>query len=38
MKKQDHLPIFGGGPVYVVSILLPAMPGFLFFPFYTGGF
>lgn len=25
MKKHDHLPIFGVGPVYVVSILLPTL-------------
>ncbi|WP_066926243.1 methyltransferase family protein [Murdochiella massiliensis] len=25
MKKYDHLPIFGVGPVYVVSILLPTL-------------
>lgn len=25
MKKHDHLPIFGVGPVYVVSIILLAM-------------
>ena len=25
MKKYDHLPIFGVGPVYVVAILLPTL-------------
>lgn len=25
MRKNEHLPIFGIGPVYVVSILLPTM-------------
>lgn len=25
MKKHDHLPIFGVGPVYVVSIVLPTL-------------
>ena len=27
MKKYEHLPIFGIGPAYVVSILLPTMIG-----------
>lgn len=29
MKKHEHLPIFGIGPVYVVSILLPTLAAVL---------
>lgn len=30
MRKNEHLPIFGIGPVYVVSILLPTMSALFF--------
>ena len=30
MKKEEHLPIFGSGPLYVVSIALPTLMAVFF--------
>ena len=39
MKKYEHLPIYGIGPVYVVSILLPTIIAILLrsIPVFTSG-
>lgn len=39
MKKYEHLPIYGIGPVYVVSILLPTIVAILLrsIPVFTSG-
>ena len=39
MKKYEHLPIYGIGPVYIVSILLPTIVAILLrsIPVFTSG-
>lgn len=39
MKKYEHLPLYGIGPVYVVSILLPTIIAILLrsIPVFTSG-
>ena len=39
MKKYEHLPIYGIGPVYIVSILLPTIVTILLrsIPVFTSG-